>query len=409
MLESLARMQQTPDSGSRPTLFALTLGHACADLCGGALWALLPFLVVERDYSYAAVGVFALVANVTHALFQPLIGAQGDRREARWTLPAGLVFAGLGLAAVGFVESYPLTLLAVAVSSAGVAAYHPEGARWARRSAGSRVTVDMSVFSVGGGVGYAVGPLMVAAVLAPLGLQGTLVIALVPFAAAAVVAIAIRRFRAIRARTQSSQAWTPPTRCEWRPFAMLVALFSLCAGVAISLMTYVPLFLVDERGSTPAAANVVTAVLLAAAAAGTLVGGIAAHRVGRRFVLVVPQLVLVPAIAALPALSYGAMLPVIVVIGLAVNANTGITLVLAQEYLPSRMGLATGLTIGLCGGVGGLIVAALGLLGDAAGPAAVLYVTAALPLGVAAISALLPRPAAAPPGTLWSLRAEPGR
>jgi FSR family fosmidomycin resistance protein-like MFS transporter len=147
-----------------------------------------------------------------------------------------------------------------------------------------------------------------------------------------------------------------------------------------------------------------TSVLLAAAAAGTLLGGLTAQRLGRRFVLLVPQLVLAPAIAFLPSLSYDAMIPLIVLIGIAMNANVSTALVLAQEYLPSRMGLASGLTIGLCSGVGGLIVAALGLLGDAAGPASVLYVIAALPLVVVVLAALLPRPAAAPPGTVWSLR-----
>ncbi len=152
-----------------------------------------------------------------------------------------------------------------------------------------------------------------------------------------------------------------------------------------------------------------TSVLLAAGAAGTLLGGIAAVRFGRRLVLVVPQLVLVPAIALLPSLSYAGMIPVVIVIGLAMNANVGIALVLAQEYLPAHMGLATGLTIGLCGGLGGLIVAGLGLLGDAAGPSSVLYVIAVLPLAVTALASRLPQPAAAPPGTLWARRVEAGR
>ena len=100
------------------------------------------------------------------------------------------------------------------------------------------------------------------------------------------------------------------------------------------------------------------------------------------------------------------MVPVVIVVGLAMNANMSVALVMAQEYLPRRMGLATGLTVGVCGGIGGLIVAALGLLGDHAGLSVVLYVIAALPLAVAALAARLPRPAAAPPGTIWSLRLE---
>jgi FSR family fosmidomycin resistance protein-like MFS transporter len=391
---------------SRATLFALTLGHGCADLCSGALFALLPFLVVERHYSYAAAGVFALTASVAHAVFQPLIGAQGDRREAHWLLPAGLIVTGIGIGAVGVATSFPLTLIAVAVCSAGVASYHPEGARWARHASSSRVTADMSVFSVGGGVGYAVGPLVVAAVLAPLGLHGTLVIALIPFTAALLVGMAVRRFRLKPLVDPQRHGQAQARGSEWRPFACLVAMFCVAGGVSTGLLTFVPLFLVEARGASPAASNVMTSILLAAAAAGTLLGGIVAHRYGRRVVLLAPQLILVPAIALLPSLSYVAMIPVVVLIGIAVNANVSVALVLAQEYLPAHMGLATGLTIGLCGGVGGLIVAALGLFGDAAGLSSVLYAIAALPLLVAVLAARLPQPAAAPPGTVWSLRAE---
>ena len=394
---------------SRSTLLTLSLGHGCADLCSGALFALLPFLVVERHYSYAAAGVFALTASVASALFQPLVGAHGDSREARWLLPAGLILSGLGIGAVGFATSYPVTLLAVAVCSAGVAAYHPEGARWARHASSSRVTADMSVFSVGGGVGYALGPLVVAAALAPLGLHGTLVIAVVPFAAAAAVVVALRRFREKPVGTHELHREAQVRSSEWRPFACLVALFCVASAVTIGLITYVPLFLVQARATSPAASNVMTSVLLAAAAAGTLLGGFGAQRLGRRFVLLVPQLLLVPAVALLPSLSYDAMIPLMILIGIAMNANMSIALVLAQEYLPAHMGLATGLTIGLCSGAGGLIVAALGLLGDAAGPSSVLYAIAALPVAVAVLASRLPRPAAAPPETVWSLRVETER
>jgi len=394
---------------SRSTLLALSLGHGCADLCSGALFALLPFLVVERHYSYAAAGVFALTASVASALFQPLVGAQGDRGEARWLMPAGLILSGLGIGAVGLATSYSLTLLAVAVCSAGVAAYHPEGARWARHASSSRVTADMSVFSVGGGVGYALGPLVVAAALAPLGLHGTLVIAVVPFAAAAAVVVALRRFREKPVGTHELHREAQVRSSEWRPFACLVALFCVASAVTIGLITYVPLFLVQARATSPAASNVMTSVLLAAAAAGTLLGGFGAQRLGRRFVLLVPQLLLVPAVALLPSLSYDAMIPLMILIGIAMNANMSIALVLAQEYLPAHMGLATGLTIGLCSGAGGLIVAALGLLGDAAGPSSVLYAIAALPVAVAVLASRLPRPAAAPPETVWSLRVETER
>jgi len=389
---------------SRPALFALSFGHGSVDVCSGALFALLPFLVKEHHYNYVAAGVFALTFSLANAVLQPLFGAQGDRREARWLLTVGLVVAGLGLGAIGFTTRYPLTLGAVALCSAGIASYHPEGARWARRACGSRVTADMSVFSVGGGLGYAVGPLLVAAALAVLGLHGTLLMALIPFAAAAVVLVAMRSFVQTPAATHPRHQRVLCLPSEWRPFALLVGLCAVGSGVSTGLITYVPLFALHTTKNATAS-TVLLSVMFAAAAAGTLLGGMAAQRFGRRFVLVVPQIVLVPAIAVLPSLGYGATIPVVALLGVAMNFTMSTTLVLAQEYLPARMGLASGLTIGLCGGAGGLIVAALGLLGDARGLGAVLYALAALPLAAAVLAWRLPRPAAAPPETLWGLRA----
>jgi FSR family fosmidomycin resistance protein-like MFS transporter len=187
---------------------------------------------VERHYSYAAAGVFALTASVASAVFQPLVGAHGDRGEAHWLLPAGLLVTGLGIGAVGFATSYPLTLAAVALCMAGVASYHPEGARWARHASSTRVTADMSIFSVGGGVGYAVGPLVVAAVLAPLGLHGTAVIAVIPVAAAAIVVVAVRRFRSLPLGGHEAHRLAPTHVSEWRPFVVLLALFCLASGVS---------------------------------------------------------------------------------------------------------------------------------------------------------------------------------
>ena len=117
------------------TLAVLILGHGCVDLAAGALFALLPFLVADRHYTFAAVGTFALVANVTNGACQPLFGARGDLREARWMLPLGLLLAGVGIGVAGLTTHFPATLAAVVVCMAGVAAYHPEGSRLARGTA----------------------------------------------------------------------------------------------------------------------------------------------------------------------------------------------------------------------------------------------------------------------------------
>jgi MFS transporter, FSR family, fosmidomycin resistance protein len=386
------------------TLWLLILGHGAVDLAAGALFALLPFLVDERDYTLAAVGTFALVANVTNGACQPLFGLHGDRREARWALPLGLVLAGAGIGVAGMTTQFPATLAAVVVCMAGVAAYHPEGARLARGTAMGRVEARMGLFSVGGGIGYMLGPLVVAVVLAALGLGGTVLVGAVPLVAAAGVALGLRRVRpgaAAEARPAATAAGAPS---EWRAFGLLFAMFSLSSSVATGLLVYLPVYVVETGTARPSAGSVMTSVLMGAGAVGMVLGGFIAQRFSRRLVLVAPALVLVPAILLMPGLGYAAMLPLAALAGLAMEANYSLAIVIGQEYLPSRMGLSTGLLNGFSTAVAGLVLFGLGLLGDVAGPMWMLYALGLLPLGVMALALVLPRPAACPAETRWNLR-----
>jgi FSR family fosmidomycin resistance protein-like MFS transporter len=386
------------------TLSVLILGHGCVDLAAGALFALLPFLVADRHYSLAAVGTFALVANVTNGACQPLFGARGDLREARWMLPLGLLLAGVGIGVAGLTASLPATLAAVVVCMAGVAAYHPEGARLARGTAAGRVEAKMGLFSVGGGIGYMLGPLLAGAALAVFGLGGTVLIGVVPLVAAVGVVVVLRRVRLVGREDADGPARGPAGASEWRPFGLLFAMFCLSSSIATGLLVYLPVFLVEVRGTRPSASVVMSSILMGAGALGMVLGGLVAQRFSRRLVLVVPELVLAPAILLLPSVSYAAMVPVAALAGLAMEANFSLAIVMGQEYLPARMGLAAGLLNGFCTAVAGLVLYGLGLLGDAAGPAWVLYALGLLPLGVAVFALLLPRPTAAPAETRWSLR-----
>jgi FSR family fosmidomycin resistance protein-like MFS transporter len=386
---------------SRSTLWVLSFGHCCADMSSSATSALLPFLVAERHYSYAAVGVFVLAAGIGGALLQPLVGHYGDRTGALWLMPVGLVVAGAGIGAVGLVNDRTFALLAVAVCSLGVGAYHPEGARWARRAAGSAVASGMSIFSVGGSAGFALGPLLVAAAVVPLGLRGTPLLMVLPVVAAIALAILLRRSGAQANDDMAAERAEGRQAEEWWPFARIVLMNGVQSGVVSGLFAYVALYLV-ARGTSPGISNTMSTVMLTAAAAGTLVGGRAADRIGRRVVLIVPLLVLMPMIAIVPSLGFVALIPVVIVIGFAMNANLSLVIVLAQEYLPSRVGLASGVTVGISVGMGSLVVVLLGLLGDAAGPSAVLYVVAAMPVLAVVLALTLPEPATASPESIWS-------
>jgi MFS transporter, FSR family, fosmidomycin resistance protein len=394
---------------ARRALFAFSVGHLCVDLSSGAISALIPFLVVERHYTYGAVGTFVLASSVAGGLMQPVFGHFGDRMGARWLMAFGLVLAGIGIGSVGLLGSYAGVLVAVAVASIGVAAYHPEGARWARLSAGTRVVSGMSVFSVGGGVGFGLSPLLVTAVVAPLGLSGTPLLAVPPLVAAVAVSIVVRRLGAREftpVHGRATAALRHPD--EWWPFARLAVMYGMASWVVSGIVAYVPLFLIDERGAGPGAANAVTTVFLCAAAAGTLIGGRFADRFGRRLVLIVPPFLLIPAIALVPSLGYWAIMALAALLGVLVNFALSTAIVLGQEYLPDRLGLAAGVIVGASVGMGGIGAAILGQLGDAWGPSAVIYVTAALPIAIIVPAVSLPRPAALAPESRWSLRSARG-
>ena len=166
-------------AGAAPDRRGLTVlgtGHLWADFLQGAVPALLPFLIVERGYSYAAAGALVLASSIGSSLVQPLFGVASDRLALPWLMPVGLAIGGAGLASVGLTETYPATVAAVAVSGLGVAMFHPEAARYANYVSRAERGRGMSWFSLGGNAGFALGPLLVTPAVLAFGLHGTLLV-----------------------------------------------------------------------------------------------------------------------------------------------------------------------------------------------------------------------------------------
>jgi MFS transporter, FSR family, fosmidomycin resistance protein len=161
-------------------LGVLTLGHLASDFFQGAVPAILPFLVLDRDYSYAAAGALFLLASLGSSVVQPLFGLYGDRIRASWLMPAGVLLGGVGVALAGVVDSYAATAAVLFVGGLGVAAFHPEAARFATRVSGDRQGAGMSIFAVGGNAGFALGPIFVTPLVVILGLSATPLLAVLP-------------------------------------------------------------------------------------------------------------------------------------------------------------------------------------------------------------------------------------
>jgi FSR family fosmidomycin resistance protein-like MFS transporter len=371
----------------RRALGILGLGHLCVDLCQGAVPALLPFLAAERGYPYAALGALVLASTIGSSIVQPLFGVLTDRFARPWLVPAGLVLAGGGIALAGPAPTYGWTVAAVVVSGLGVAMFHPEGAKFAGIASREQVGRGMSLFSVGGNAGFALGPVLVTPLVLAFGLHGTLALVVFPLAAAVLTVRELPRLRALDGPARAAAAGGED---DWGAFGRLGGMIALRSGVYFGLQAFVPAYFVAELASSEAAGNAALTAMLAAGAAGTLVGGGLVDRWGARAVLVGTMIAVLPLLVVLPLVGAAAATVLLGAIGFFTIASFSITVILGQAYLPNHLGLASGVTLGLAIGLGGVAATALGAIADAFGLTAVLWTVAALPVPSILLALSLP-------------------
>ncbi|WP_433560261.1 MFS transporter [Pseudonocardia xinjiangensis] len=339
----------------------LSVGHACVDVYQGSVAALVPFFVAERAYSYAAAAGIVLAASLLSSIVQPLFGALTDRWAMPWLLPVSTIVGGAGVALAGVTGTYALTLVVVAVSGIGVAAYHPEAARVARVAAG-RSHRAMGWFSLGGNLGFATAPLLVGAVVATGGL-GASPLLVVPALVGAALCVAALRSAKAAAAASPSQA-TPPGRDDRRSFLLLSGAVVCRSIVFVGLSAFVSLYAVQRVGGGEVTGTAALFVLYIGGAIGTVAGGNLATRFGRLPVTRWSYALTVAAVAGV-VLVPGPLLFVFVALvsaGLYVPFSLHITL--GQDYLPRHVGTASGVTLGLTVSIGGLASPAIGALAD---------------------------------------------
>ena len=370
---------------------ALSSGHLAADLAQGALPALLPYLVVKFDLSYTMAAALVLAATVSSSIVQPAFGLWSDARGALWLLPVGVLLAGAGMAAATVVPSYPLLVVAVLVSGLGVAAYHPEGSKFASYVSGARRASGMSLFSIGGNVGFALGPLVAsfAIVTLGLGLEGGALVA-VPGLAIAVFLFLTLRYLSGFAPTvtgREARAAAPPS--QPRALALLIGVIGLRSLAHMGLFTFVPLWEVSQGASEAYGTRLLAAFLLAGAI-GTLAGGPLADRFGRRRILTWSFVAAAPLVLTYVLAGGWLGAVALVVSGAFIIGTFGVSLVMSQEYMPGRVGMASGLSIGFAIGLGGVAALTLGAVADAVDLRTALLLTAVGPALAVALTLALP-------------------
>jgi FSR family fosmidomycin resistance protein-like MFS transporter len=371
-------------------LGTLLLGHLTTDVNQGMLPALLPFFIAERGLSYSAAGGLVLAANVASSVVQPLFGHLADRQPSPWLVPAGVAAAGTGLALSGIAPTYPLIAAAVGLSGLGVAAFHPEGSRAAAYASGDERATGMSVFATGGNLGVATGPLLVTPLVLAYGLKASLVMVVPVLLVAAFLATQLGRLGALRHDTATAGA-APELEDRWRPFARLTIAVICRSIVYTGLVSFLPLFWAGVLGGTKAGGSRALALLLGSGVFATLAGGRLADRHGRRVVVLVSMAVLAPLLLLLAVTKDPRTAALLLVpIGCALYVPFSVLVVMGQEYLPSRVGMASGVTLGLAVTVGGIAAPLLGTLADHHGVAAPLLAIAAFPLVGLAAALTLP-------------------
>lgn len=369
---------------------SLSTGHAAADLAQGAVPAIVVYLTPRLGLSYTMAAAVVLVGTLSSSIVQPLFGHWSDRRGALWLLSGGVAIASLGIALAAVAPTYPLLLLAVLVSGLGVAAFHPEGAKFASYASGARRASGMAVFSVGGNVGFGLGPLVGSAAIAALGLEGGLLLA-VP---GVVVAALLLSERGYVGGFEPRPGTAPQARPDDQPkaFALLLVVVALRSVAHYGLFTFVPLYEVAKGGSAAAGTRLLSYFLLAGAL-GTLLGGPLADRYGRKPVvfwthaLTVPLIVVYVLVGGLPGDA------ALVLAGALVISTFGITVVMSQEYMPSRIATAAGLSVGLAIGLGGVFAVSLGAVADSLDLETAMLAIAAGPALGALVALTLPRAA----------------
>jgi FSR family fosmidomycin resistance protein-like MFS transporter len=373
----------------RRMMGALSGGHFAVDFASGSVPALIPFLRERFHLSYALAATLLLAVTLSSSLVQPLFGLRSDRRGALWLIPGGVLLAAAGIGGAAVAPAYPMVLALVLVGGLGVAAFHPEGAKFAAYASGRKRASGMSYFNVGGNTGYALGAFATGQLVVSLGLVGGL-LAMIPVC---VASLALARIvpDLSELRDASTVAAAPDGDDQRGAMGLLVAVIALRSIPWFALLAFVPLWVVS-LGHSKAYGNRVLFVMLLAGALGTLALGPLADRIGLRRTLVVTQAAIAPLMLVFVYLGGSIGVVALMLIGVCIVGTFGVTMVLSQQYLPRHVGMASGLSVGLSMGIGGVAVVGLGALADSVDLKTALTVSALPPLLGILLSLRLPAP-----------------
>jgi FSR family fosmidomycin resistance protein-like MFS transporter len=375
-------------------LVGISLSHFLNDTMQSLIPSVYPLLKENYALDFGQIGLITLTFQITASLLQPVVGAMTDRKPMPFSLAIGMGFTFFGLLLFSIAHVYAVILIAAGLVGLGSAVFHPESARIARMASGGRYGLAQSVFQVGGNAGSALGPVLAALIVVPFG-QGSIGWFSIMAFAAIVLLWQIGRWYRPRIAPRSAVAVAPhpdaptPRRVAIAIGILIVLVFSKYIYLS-SLTSYYTFYLIDRFGVSTQSAQLYLFLFLAANAVGTFFGGPIGDRIGRRYVIWFSILGVLPFTLALPFANLAGTAALSVVIGFIISSAMPAILVYAQELVPHRFGMISGLFFGFAFGAGGIGAAILGEVADHTSITFVYQMCAALP-AIGLLAVFLPK------------------
>lgn len=368
----------------------LALGHLLTDVNQGAIPALLPFLIAQKGLSYTAASGIVMASTMLSAITQPLLGYYSDRHSLPWLIPLGMLLGGLGISLSGVATSYAWVIASVMLTGLGVAAFHPEGYRFANYVSGSQHSMGISIFTVGGSLGFALGPVMMTYSITIFGLNGTLAMAIPAVIYAILLWIELPRLILFHPNSKTTQPENL-VRTDWNSFIRVTTVIVLRAAFGFGLLVFIPLYMINIRHlPIPQAAGCLT-ILSLSVASGTLLSSFLSERFGQKLSLLISLAVTAPLLFIFIKIEISFGIISLIAAGIAMGVSFTISVVMGQKYAEANLGVASGITTGLAIGLGGLSSPLLGMLADSKGLESVMMVLTGMPLIALVIAMTLPK------------------
>jgi FSR family fosmidomycin resistance protein-like MFS transporter len=362
---------KAPSGPAYAVIGGLSFSHFLNDTMQSLIPSVYPILKESYALDFVQIGLITLAFQFTTSLLQPVVGILADRKPQPYSLALGMFFTFAGLIMLSLASQFAFILLAAATVGFGSAVFHPESSRIARLASGGRYGFAQSVFQVGGNLGTAVGPLLAAAIIVPFGQPSIAWFSLIAFVAIVVLYNVGRWYKPrIVSRKQALAAMHADMPTSNRIIIGLVVLALLSFSKAlytVSLSSYYTFYLMQKFGVSTQSAQIYLFVFLAANAAGVFFGGPIGDRIGRRYVIWLSILGALPFALAMPYAGLVSGTILVAIAGFIISSATAAIIVFAQELMPHRVGMISGIFFGFSFGVGGLGAAALGKVADVHG------------------------------------------